>query len=63
MLRTVTIGLICLFVASGYAEDGLVGHWIFDATHVVGNTVEDLAGDRDGAIEGRVVVRDAAGLE
>lgn len=35
-------------------EPGLAGHWIFDATHIIGQTVKDLAGNHDAVIEGTV---------
>ncbi len=32
-------------------DEGLVGHWIFDVTHISANTVIDLAGNHDAKIE------------
>lgn len=43
-------------------EDGLFGHWIFDATHISGNIVKGLAGNHDATIEGPVQLLDPAGM-
>jgi len=37
-------------------EGGLVGRWIFDAEHVSGRSVEDVAGDHHGTIVGPVAL-------
>ncbi len=47
-----------------YAQDensGLVGHWIFDSTHISGNVVKDLAGNHDAIIEGKVNLYEPTG--
>jgi signal transduction histidine kinase/predicted ester cyclase len=46
------------FHSFGINPDGLINHWIFDATHISGNIIHDQAGTVDAEIEGPVIFDD-----
>ncbi len=45
------------------ADSNLVSHWVFAATNIIGQTVKDLAGMRDGTILGTKTIYQTNGVE
>ncbi len=50
-----------LIISSQAFCDSLVGHWIFDETHIDGNRVPDLTGHHDAIIEGPMELYEESG--
>ena len=57
---------VCIYtntVEVQYVENGMIAYWTFDEAGIDGNTVRDVMGNYDGAINGnpQIVERDIAG--